>query len=592
MRSVTRERLDALVQLDGGRWLALTDPARIVEARTIEGVRPAIAEVERLTRDAGYHAAGFLSYEAGAAFGLSTRPPRETDVPLVWFALFEPSHARELDALGPAGAYDLGALAPSLDRTAFDAAFQRIKGHLADGDTYQVNFTFRISGFFAGDPRGLFADLVDAQQGRFAAFLDIGSHAICSASPELFFALDGMDVSSRPMKGTAKRGPTAAEDRRRRDDLQVSPKQRAENVMIVDMVRNDLGRIAEVGSVHVPELFAVEPYPNVWQMTSLVTARSRASLEEIVAAMHPSASVTGAPKVRTMELLNGLEPEPRGVYTGAIGHVFPDGNARFNVAIRTAVVNRELGRVDFGVGSGIVWDSDPAAEYDECLLKGSVLGQRPTAFELLETTLWTPDGGFLLLERHLERLRASAEYFGFAYSLDAVRAALDHAVAGPAAPQRVRVLLARDGAVRVERQALSPAPSASSPAPLRVGLAASPIDPDDPFVFHKTTNRAHYDRARIAGLDDVILWNPMGEITEATTANVVVELTPGDRVTPPIACGLLAGTCRAEALAEGWMREAVVTIDQLRASRAIWLLNSVYERREAVLRDGSVNETR
>jgi para-aminobenzoate synthetase / 4-amino-4-deoxychorismate lyase len=580
---VTRDRVDILVQRDGGHWLSFADPARLVEARRPEEVRPAIAEVERLTRDAGYHAAGFLSYEAGAAFGLSARSPRDTDVPLAWFALFEPSHVREVEALESGEVYELGPLAPSLDRAAFDAAFRRIKGHLADGDTYQVNFTFRMSGSFYGDARSLFADLVQAQQGRHSAFVDIGSHVICSASPELFFALDGLDVSSRPMKGTAKRGPTLAEDRRRRDELQNSSKQRAENVMIVDMVRNDLGRIAEIGSVHVPELFTVEPYPNVWQMTSLVTARSRASLEEVFAAMHPSASVTGAPKVRTMELLNELEGEPRGVYAGAIGHVSPDGNARFNVAIRTAVVNVAQGRVDFGVGSGIVWDSDPAAEYDECLLKGSVLGRRPVAFELLETTRWRPGEGFLLLERHLGRLRDSAEYFGFPCSLDAVRAAMQDAVAPvQGSAQRVRVMLGRDAAVRVECLALPPA-STSLSVPLRVGLAASPIDSDDPFVFHKTTNRAHYDRARISGLDDVILWNSMREVTEATTANIVVELTPGDRVTPPVACGLLAGTCRAEALAEGWMREAVVTIDQLRSARTIWLLNSVYERREAVL---------
>src|SRR5665213_82253 len=240
-------------------------------------------------------------------------------------------------------------------------------------------------------------------------------------------------------------------------------------------------------------------------MTSLVTARARASLEDVFAAMHPSASVTGAPKVRTMELLNELEGEPRGVYTGAIGHVSPDGNARFNVAIRTAVVNRAQERVDFGIGSGIVWDSDPSAEYGECLLKGSVLGRRPVAFELLETTRWRSGDGFLLLDRHLDRLRDSAAYFGYPCSLDAVRAAMQGAVAAaPVHPQRVRILLARDGAVRVECLELPPA---ASSRPLRVALAASPVDADDPFVFHKTTNRAHYDRARIPGFDDVILWN-------------------------------------------------------------------------------------
>jgi para-aminobenzoate synthetase/4-amino-4-deoxychorismate lyase len=442
-----------------------------------------------------------------------------------------------------------------------------------------VNFTFRTRGSFTGDAGGLFADLVEAQQGGCSAFLDLGSHAICSASPELFFALRGLDVAARPMKGTAKRGRTLAEDRQARDALRVSPKERAENVMIVDMVRNDLGRIADIGSVAVPELFTVERYPNVWQMTSLVTARSPASLEAIFAALHPSASVTGAPKVRTMEILTALEPAPRGVYAGAIGHVWPDGSARFSVAIRTAVVDRTRGMVDFGTGSGIVWDSEPGAEYDECLLKASILGARPPRFDLLETLKWRPDGGFLLLDRHLQRLRDSAEYFGVPCRLDAVRAALDEAVAGSVGPLRLRALLSKDGSVRVERQ-----PFASSEQPLRVALAASPVDVRDVFLFHKTTHRLVYERARLEGFDDVILFNEARQVTESTTANVVVEVD-GRRVTPPVECGLLAGTYRAELLATGALQESVVTVDALRAARRLWLINSVHEWREAVLHE-------
>ena len=303
---------EAIIQTGAGRWLVLGNPVRTIEAWNPEGVTASIDEVERLTRDAGYYAAGFLAYEAGAGFGLPAgrtgRSP-DTDLPLAWFALFEPAHVQEVDALPPPeegdnGGYEVGPLSPSITFAEFGDAFDRIKQHLADGDTYQVNFTFSLRADFRGDPRRFFADLAKAQQGSCAAFVHTGRHAICSASPELFFALEGMNISARPMKGTAPRGRTTVEDRACRDELLASPKQRAENVMIVDMVRNDLGKIAETGSVDVPELFRAERYPNLWQMTSLVTARTRASLGEIFAAVHPSASVTGAPKVRTMEILD------------------------------------------------------------------------------------------------------------------------------------------------------------------------------------------------------------------------------------------------------------------------------------------------
>ncbi|HEX4346920.1 MAG TPA: aminodeoxychorismate synthase component I [Vicinamibacterales bacterium] len=551
-----------------------------MEAQTPADVPAAIADVERLTRDHGYYAAGYLAYEAGAAFGLGSG--RMGAMPLAWFALFEQASAREADAIPASESYRLGEARPSLDRPQFAAAFGRIKSHLAAGDSYQVNFTFKMRATFEGDPLGLFADLVRAQEGSYSVYLNTGNHAICSASPELFLKLDGLDVVARPMKGTAPRGRTLAEDEERREALRQSPKERAENVMIVDMVRNDLGKIAEVGTVETPELFSVERYPNVWQMTSLVRARSRASLGEMFAAVHPSASVTGAPKHRTMEIIDALETEPRGVYTGAIGYLRPDGNGHFNVAIRTAVVDPDQGLAEFGVGSGVVWDSEAAAEYDECLLKGSVLGRSPADFELLETTVWTAAGSFLHLERHLERQRASAEYFGFAYDEAAVRAALQEAVANVTGRQRVRFLTSREGAVRVET---FPIAEDAPRAPLRVALAAGPVDSRDPFLFHKTTNRSVYERAAIDGMDDVILWNEKGEITESTRANVIVELENGDVVTPPIDAGLLGGTARAEICASGDVREKSVTVAELKAARRIWLTNSVYARRDATLVD-------
>jgi para-aminobenzoate synthetase/4-amino-4-deoxychorismate lyase len=414
--------VEAIIQTAPDRWLTLTDPVRIVEAGSAEGVAAAIGEVERLTRDEGYFAAGYLAFEAGAAFGLPMRVAESgSGMPLAWFALFEPVTVSETGTVGEGGSYELGEAVPSLDRPAFDSAFRAIKSYLAAGDTYQVNFTFRMTAPFRGDPKGLFADLVRAQAGRYSAYLCTGSEAICSASPELFFSLDGLDISTRPMKGTAPREMTLAADARRQAELRESAKDLAENVMIVDMMRNDLGRIADVGTVETPELFVVERYPTVWQMTSVVHARTRVSLGEIFAALHPSASVTGAPKFRTLEIIRELEAQPRGVYTGAVGYLRPDGNGHFNVAIRTAIVDAARGHAEFGVGSGIIWDSEPASEYEECLLKGAVLGAPQPEFELLETTVWTASGGFLHLGRHLSRMRDSAEYFGFDYREGALR---------------------------------------------------------------------------------------------------------------------------------------------------------------------------
>lgn len=568
--------ITARVQLDRDRWLACEDPVLVLRADSADAVRRTLIDVEHLTRDRGLHAVGFLTFEAASAFGL---PVGELDprVPCAWFALFESKTVREVGAPERVGDYRLGPLTPSLDRAAFSRAFARIKEHLAAGNSYQVNFTLQLQASFEGDAASLFADLTRAQQGSHGAFIDLGDVVIASASPELFFAFEGMDIVTRPMKGTARRGLTLADDRAAAATLQGSAKERAENVMVVDMVRNDLGRVADIGTVTVPHLFTVERYPNVWQMTSEVRARSMASLEEVFAALYPSASVTGAPKVRTMEIVRELEGRPRGVYTGAIGYVPPDGLARFNVAIRTAAIDRSRGELSFGVGSGVVWDSDASSEYAECLLKGSVLTSRES-FSLLETLRWTPNEGCILLERHLDRLEASAEYFGVPMDRAAVSRALG-ALAGDAEGLRVRLLVSQAGVISVETT-----PFVRIAGPLRVCLAGSPVDATDRFLFHKTTQRAVYERARAAApdADEVLLWNARGELTEATTANIVVELE-GRRVTPPVSCGLLAGTWRAELLSQGEIVERVVLVDELSKATGLWLINSVQGMRSAEL---------
>ncbi len=566
---MTGDDIAAAVQTgEANGWLVFTRPASTIEAWTAADVTPAIHRGERAARDGAY-VVGALAYEAGAAFGFSAHAPLP-GLPLAQFTVFPPERVARLADVPAGEPYAIGDLEPSIGRADFRAVLDRIRGAIAAGDTYQVNYTFRLRGRLSGDPVGLLGDLVQAQRCRYGAFVRSGRYVIVSASPELFVARDGGRLVARPMKGTAPREPTSDGDRAARDALIASAKDRAENVMVVDMVRNDLGRIAQVGSVEVPALFTAEAYPNVWQLTSTVTARSEVSLADLLAAAFPSASVTGAPKVRTTEIIRALEPGPRGIYTGAVGVIEPGGRFRFNVAIRTALVDLASDRLEFGVGSGVVWDSDPDREYDESLLKGAVLGRRPEAFDLLETLRWTPQDGFALLDRHLARLAASAEYFAIPFDADRARAALSGAVSGATAPRRVRLLVSPGGAVRIESAALAPPPS----GPLRLGFAADPIDPRDPFLCHKTTNRRVYDHARRADVDDVILWNPAGEATETTVGNLVVERR-GRRVTPAVGCGLLPGTMRAELLVRGEIEEGHILVGELAEASCVWLINSV-----------------
>jgi len=556
---------------DGARWLVFREPVQVITAVHPHEVTAALAEVATAVATHNLHAAGFLTYEAASAFGLVAHPPHPAAPPLLWFGLYPaPEIVANLDDFPPA-AYEMGEWRPGLDEMAYETAVAQIKQHIAAGYTYQVNFTFPLCASFRGAPRGLFHELVQAQQAQYAAYVDTGRHVICSVSPELFFRLEGDTLTSKPMKGTAGRGRTTAADAANAAWLRQSEKNRAENVMIVDMIRNDMGRVAATGSVAVPELFAVERYPTVLQMTSTVTARTSASLSDIFQAMYPCASITGAPKVRTMRLIRELEAGPRGVYTGAVGFVSPGRRAQFNVAIRTVVVDRVGETAVYGVGSGIVWDSEPAAEYAECLLKAQVLTARRPAFDLLESLLWEPDGGYFLLERHVARLLDSAAYFDFAVAETAVRAALAKAAAGLTEACKVRLVVGGNGRLQVEAE-----PVGELPNPAVVGLAREPVQSDDVFLYHKTTHRQVYAAARAArpDCDEVILWNERGELTEAGSSNLVLELD-GGLWTPPVSSGLLAGTMRAEMLANGRIQGKVLTKEDLRRASQIYLINSV-----------------
>jgi para-aminobenzoate synthetase/4-amino-4-deoxychorismate lyase len=544
-------------------------PRAIFEMHDLDQVVPLLRHLEEEVEGSGLHAAGFLSYEAGRAFDPAMPHLSYAPFPLAWFGLFDPPVDLPLAEPPACPAPDW---APELDAAAHALALARIRDHLAQGETYQVNFTYRLRAAFAGDPWALFCGLAGSQPSPHAAFVDIGRFVACCASPEMLFWRDGESVCSRPMKGTAPRGRWSAEDEARARDLQSSSKERAENVMIVDMVRNDLGRVCLPGSITVPELFRVERYPTVWQMTSLVRGRCDRSTAELMAALFPAASITGAPKVRTMRIIDELEISPRRIYTGTIGVMTPGRRARFNVAIRTVLVDRERQAAEYGVGGGIVWDSKPEDEYRETRVKARVLHARKQEFSLLETMRWSRAEGIFLLDEHLRRLADSAGYFGFSLDEGALRAALEEDIALAGEKEGVlRLTLDSSGAWTLARRALP------APASCRVTLARTPVDAGDPFLFHKTTLRGIYEQARAKAprdVDDVLLVNERGEVTEATIANVVAELD-GALLTPPLACGLLPGVLRGRLLAEGRIREGIVRVEDLPRAAALWLISAV-----------------
>ena len=552
------------------RSFAFVQPVGEIVAAAADEVRPALSAVDRAVAQ-GLHAVGFVCYEAAAGLDPAFTTHPADALPLVYFGLFAERQpvAAPRDSLG---SYELGEWWPSVSRAEYEAAIARIRAYIAAGDTYQVNYTLRLHSRFRGDPRALYRDLGQVQESALCAYFDLGRHVLISASPELFFRLHNGRCTVRPMKGTRPRGRFAAEDQQRADALQNSAKDRAENLMVADMLRNDLGRVSQVGSVAVPALWSVERYPTVWQLTSTVTSQLKAGvcLPDLLAALFPCGSVTGAPKVRTMEIIAELERAPRGIYTGCMGYVSPGPEACFNVAIRTAHLDREKAQLEFGVGGGIVWASSAAEEYAECLVKAEVLRARPhPSFELLETLLYE-EGSYFLLERHLERLSQSAAYWGFRYADDRVRARLHTATHAMEGRCRVRLLLARSGAVRLQHGPLAPG------RPLRVGLARAAVNSADPLLYHKTTHRAAYDRQLAArpDCDDVVLYNERGELTECCIGNLVLE-RGGVRSTPPVEAGLLAGTFRAELLAQGQLCERPLPIGELARADAVYIINSV-----------------
>ncbi len=567
-------------------WLLFQNPLEIVSANSLSEVKEKLERVENLTQQQGFHAAGFISYEASPAFDNALRVNSNNQFPLLWFAIYEAAIPVTFTETEAAEVKSESPWTPAITQSEYDRAIDCIKNHIAEGDTYQVNYTFKLHKGMDDNGFRLFMDLAQSQGSGYPAYINTGEYEICSVSPELFFSMDGDRIITRPMKGTAPRGRSIKEDREKAEWLQKSEKNRAENLMIVDMIRNDLGKVAQTGSVQVDHLFDVEKYPTVWQMTSTVSAKSVATISEIITALFPCASITGAPKAHTMKIISELESSPRNIYTGSIGYIRPDRKIQFNVAIRTILIDRKHSTAEYGVGGGIVWDSGKADEYEECKVKARVLSDRRSGFSLLETMLWTPQDGYVLLDEHMQRLKDSAAYFDYPLNSRLIHSQLTHLVSdADKSDYKVRLLLAPDGSLSLQKYQLD----LSSSDNVRLALAAEPVRSDNIFLYHKTTNREVYDHARSLvqqECDDLLLWNEQGEITESTIANVVVQID-GKLYTPPVSCGILAGTFRQSLIQQGRVQEMVIPVSRLKDCEKIFLVNSVRLWRDAEIIYGS-----
>jgi para-aminobenzoate synthetase/4-amino-4-deoxychorismate lyase len=539
-------------------------PCAVIAANTPDDVPAALAEIQRAV-DSGRHAAGYFRYELG--YALETRLSRRLRgrAPLLWFGVFDNVEEIEGEAVAaalhpqPKGRAYAGPLVHAWSREDYRQRFAKARELIAAGDIYQVNLSFRSRFSFLGDPLALYLRLRESSRAAHSAFVDDGTRSILSLSPELFFDLasDGR-ITARPMKGTAPRGTDAAADVATRAALAESPKDRAENLMIVDLLRNDLSRVAEPASVAVPSLFTVETYPTLHQMVSTVTAivRRGTSVQDIVRALFPCGSITGAPKIRAMEIIDDLETSPRGAYCGAIGAFSPDGSARFNVAIRTATI--EQGSGELGIGGAVVYDSTADAEYDECLLKASYFEFVREPISLIETLAFGPVTGFARLALHLARMARSARALGIPFEERRAREELEACVVAATGPCRVRLMLDEDGALTA-----ASVPLPRTPACWRYAISPLRVASGDRLARHKTSWRNALDDeqarlAKLCGADEVVFVNERGEIAEGSRTNVFVA-RGANLVTPPLDAGALDGCLRRELLELGKCVERKLT---------------------------------
>jgi para-aminobenzoate synthetase / 4-amino-4-deoxychorismate lyase len=558
--------------------LTFKNPVSVISASKLEDVLSSFQLVQEAV-DKGYYAAGFLSYESAPAFDPAFKVKDGGTFPLLWFGIFsEPEHA----LLCSTGEFTVSKWKPSISMEKYNQGITSIKRSIQLGDTYQTNYTIRLHSQFIGDGYAFYNRLKKAQNSNYCAYIHTGEQSILSASPELFFHLDNGKVTTRPMKGTIQRGTTVEEDAANADWLLHSEKNRAENLMIVDLLRNDLGMLAQSGTVKVEKIFEIETYPTVHQMTSTISAQvsETTTIVDIFKALFPCGSITGAPKISTMNIIADLENEPREVYCGAIGYITPNKEAIFNVPIRTVLIDHQTGSAVYGVGGGVTWDSTPEGEYHEILAKAKLLEENPSDFQLLESIL-LDNGDYFLLEEHVKRLGNSARYFDFPFEEQGINKFLhDYRVPNQNGMLKVRLLLAKSGELTIEGQ-----PITQQDTLLKVSVADSPVDKSNIFLYHKTTRREIYTKfqeQKPSHAFDILLWNHEGELTEFTNGNVVLEID--DTLwTPPVESGLLAGTFRNQLLKSGEIYEKTLTHSDLKKATRIWFINSVRKWREVII---------
>jgi para-aminobenzoate synthetase/4-amino-4-deoxychorismate lyase len=580
-------------------WL-FVNPLTVLRIYCISELPKLFSEIEAyLSRQ--YYLAGYFSYECGYHFENITEP-HQSPKPLAWFGVYPAplvfNHYTGSWENGFPGSASLGSGQPltkgftvnnpelSLPAAVYQQKIDRIKEYILAGDVYQVNFTGKYHFEFEGSASALYHFLRAKQQVSYAAYLKADDLTILSYSPELFFRREDSLIMTKPMKGTAPRGKTLEEDFLLAEQLRRDSKNQAENLMIVDLLRNDLGRIAATGSVKVPEIFTIEKYQTLLQMTSTITATlpPEVSYYEIFRSLFPCGSVTGAPKIRAMQIIHELETGPRGIYTGAIGYFAPDRRAVFNVPIRTLVLNDNQG--EMGVGNGVVFDSDPESEYQECTLKANFFTVKQPEFQLIETMLWNQ--GYPFLDKHLNRLQQSAEYFDYFLDLDELNSRINEVTYSfqPGQIYKVRLTLSRSGQINITSAEIA---KQKQPVNLYVTLSDVQTDSRDLFLYHKTTNRLFYDRmyreAVQKGLADVIFMNERQEITEGAISNVLIEWN-GYFVTPPVTCGLLNGVYRSHLIDTlPNIVEQVITENDFRNADGIYICNALRGLRKVTVKN-------
>jgi len=562
---------------DGSSYL-FKDPEKILICTSEDDIDKFFKKI-KFYQKKKYWLAGFFSYEFGYFLEprLKNLMPKNLKFPLAWFGVFKSPYEAKPASLPRVNAesYQINNLTPSISEGQYSKSIKKIKQYLQEGQTYQVNYTFGLKGDFSGNAYALYSKLKKAQPTSYMAFINTGSDSLISSSPELFLKIKKRKIQARPMKGTVSRGCSSGDDLKNKIWLKTSLKNKAENVMIVDLLRNDLGRISEKGSVKVSKLFTVEKYPTVFQMTSSIEAKLKKdiSFKEIIQATFPCGSVTGAPKIRTMQIIRELEKNPRNIYTGSIGFISPQGESCFNVAIRTIHIDKKK-KVRLGIGGGIVYDSSWEKEYQEALLKSKFLTGGQTKLSLIETFRWDSLCGYNLFDLHLKRLSRSCKFFKIKYKPDMIKKELDNLSKKlkKGKKYKIRALVDLSGNISLEYDLLKKQNKCV------VMISKQKIEPKNIYLYHKTTNRGLYEeelkKAKKCGLDEVLFKNKKNELTEGSFTNIFL-LKEKILYTPPISCGLLPGVLRQHLLDTGKAKERVLREKDLFWADKIYLGNSV-----------------